>query len=149
MKAIMKSSRVTLCLVFLMVGCSPIVHHQGKLAEESALKEIARGRHTREDVERILGSPSTLATFNDKTWYYISKTTQAKAFFTPEVLDQKTIAITFDDAGYVKEIGELKLADAQDVELVERVTPTTGHSMTFLQQVFGNFGRMTRQDKKF
>lgn len=137
------------CLLLHMVGCSPVIHHQGKLTEEVSLKEIIRGRHTREDVERILGSPSTLATFNDKTWYYISKTTESEAFFTPDVIDQKTIAITFDDAGYVKEIGERKLADAQDVEFVERVTPTTGHSMTFLQQIFGNFGRMTRQDKKF
>ncbi|MBL0942444.1 MAG: outer membrane protein assembly factor BamE [Alphaproteobacteria bacterium] len=136
-------------LLLLMVGCSPIIHHQGKIIEEASLKEIACGRHTREDVERILGSPSTLATFNDKTWYYISKTTEAKAFFTPEVIDQKTIAITFDDAGYVKEISARKLADAQDIEFVERVTPTTGHSMTFLQQVFGNFGRIARQDKKF
>lgn len=148
MKGILINNYGIFCLILLLAGCSPTVHHQGKFVEEDTLREIVRGRHTREDVERILGSPSTVATFNDKTWYYISKTTEATSFFTPKVIDQKALAITFDDVGSVKDVRECKLSDAKNIEFVERVTPTTGHSMSFLQQMFGNFGRMNRQDKK-
>ena len=133
-------------LVLLLAGCSSNTHYQGKKLDPDDLTQIKQGIHNRQDVARILGSPSTMSAFNDNTWYFISKTTETVAFLNPDVKEQQVVAIIFDDAGVVKEIAERDIKDGKEVDYVERVTETTGQKRSFLQQVFGNFGRMIRKD---
>ncbi|MEN8237145.1 MAG: outer membrane protein assembly factor BamE [Pseudomonadota bacterium] len=133
-------------LVLLLAGCSPNVHYQGKKVDPDDLDQIKQGVHNKHDVARILGSPSTMSTFDDRTWYFISKTTEAVAFLNPDVKEQQVIAVVFDDAGLVQEVVERDIEDGKKIQLVERVTETTGQKRSFLQQVFGNFGRIVRKD---
>ena len=141
-------AKITVCLalVLVMCGCSPMIHHQGKNLEEDDLAQVKTGIHTKEDVTRILGSPSSMAAFDDSKWYYIYKRTEATAFFKPKITQQKITEVAFDKIGRVEEVKHLDLSNAQDVAYVERITPTSGHSGSFLKQIFGNFGRVARQD---
>ena len=94
----------------------------------------------------MLGSPSSIATFGEEVWYYISSQTETIAFYEPEIIDQKVVAITFDSTGKVKTIRTYGLEDAQDIEPVARTTPTGGRAITVLEQLVGNLGRFTKQD---
>ena len=146
----MRSSfaKITVCLALalVIVGCSPMVQHQGKNLDDDDLQQVKSGIHNKEDVMRILGSPSSIAAFDNNKWYYIYKKTEATAFFKPKIAEQKITEIDFTQAGLVAQVKYLDLSDAKDVAYVERITPTSGHSGSFLKQIFGNFGRVARQD---
>ena len=125
----------------LLAGCEPIVHQQGHVSDPVALAEIEPGVQTREDVARLLGTPSSVGTFDDKHWYYISRRTETTAFYEPDLIDQNVTVIAFDDSGVVAEVVSLSLADARAIEPLEEESPTRGRELGLLEQLFGNIGR--------
>lgn len=140
---------------FLLVGllalstsaCEKAIQVRGNLPEPDTVTRIQPGTHSREDVARLLGSPSTISTFQDSKWYYIGQKTTAVAFFEPEVLDRNVLVVAFDDTGTVVETQQISLADGRDIDPVDRETPTEGRELTFFQQIFGNIGRFTLPDQ--
>ena len=125
----------------LLAGCTPIVHQQGHVRDSEALAEIEPGVQTREAVARLLGTPSTIGTFDDKHWYYISRRTETTAFYEPDLVDQSVTVIAFDENGIVAEVASISLADARAVEPVDEESPTRGRELGLLEQLFGNIGR--------
>lgn len=128
-------------VALLLAGCSPIVASRGNMPPPEALEQIQVGRHTRADIATLLGSPTNVATFNDRAWYYVSQRAESFAFFAPEVVEQKVVIVRFDDSGRVSGIETRNKDAAQEVDQVSRTTPTAGHSMTVLEQLFGNIGQ--------
>jgi len=129
-----------LALSVFIVGCSTFVDQRGNLPDEEKLAQIQPGV-TREQVAQMLGTPSTTSTFDDSTWYYISKRTEQWAFLTPSTVDQNVIAIDFDGDGRVRTVRRHGLDEAKTVAMVDRATPTPGKTLGFLEQLFGNLGR--------
>lgn len=128
-------------LVLVLGGCEQTVQVRGNIPLEEDLSKIDPGVHSRNDVARLLGSPSTISTFQDSKWYYIGQKTTEFAFFAPEVLERKVVVVSFDESGTVAETETLTLADGHEVDPVDRKTPTEGKELTVLQQIFGNLGR--------
>jgi outer membrane protein assembly factor BamE (lipoprotein component of BamABCDE complex) len=136
----------TLC--GLAVGaCDPIVNVRGHVPTPGTMEKLEVGTQSRDDVLRLLGSPSTVASFSDEVWYYISQRQEYTAFFEPSVSEQKVTAIYFGDNGRIKEIKTFGLADAKDPGMVARKTPTSGKELTVLEQIFGNVGRFAAPKK--
>jgi outer membrane protein assembly factor BamE (lipoprotein component of BamABCDE complex) len=133
-------------LALALSACTGRVDTRGNLADPEVVSQITPGESTRGTVEDLLGSPTTVATFNDSTWYYIGRRTERFAFFRPEVLEQQVVAIHFDQAGTVDNVKLYGPEDAKEVELVERTTPTAGKELTVLQQLFGNLGRFNTDE---
>lgn len=130
-----------------IVSCQPIVDVRGNLPNEEQLALVKPGDVSKEDVQAMLGTPSSVGVFDDEVWYYISAKTEQTAFFKPKETDRKVIAISFDGKGMVKEVRNLGIQDGKVVKPVERITPTAGNEMTFLEQVFGNVGRFSDKTK--
>jgi outer membrane protein assembly factor BamE (lipoprotein component of BamABCDE complex) len=125
----------------LMSACAPMVDSRGNLPDADAVLQVQPGIDDRLQVAKLLGSPSTVATFGDKTWYYISKKTSRVAFWDPTVLDQEVLMVKFDDAGVVSDMKVYGLEDAHAVTPDPNETPTSGRELTILQQLLGNLGR--------
>lgn len=124
-----------------------MIDTRGNLPDPETVLQVQPGVHDRNQVVSILGTPSTVATFEDNTWYYISRRTERIAFFKPEVVDQQVLVVKFDDDGLVSEMKVYGLEDSQEIEPVDRVTPTAGRELTVLQQLFGNIGRFNTADQ--
>jgi len=124
-----------------LAACEAQFDTRGNLPDPEVVLQVQPGIDNRDRVAELLGSPSTTGTFDDKTWYYISKKTKSVAFFDPEVLDQEVLIIKFDDAGTVSDMKLLGLEDAHQVVPNPNVTPTSGRELTILQQLIGNVGR--------
>lgn len=125
-----------------LLGCSPIQATRGNLVQDEKLSQIEVGLSTSDDVAEILGTPSTVATFDNAVWYYIGQRTERTAFFRPEIIERRILVVEFDpNTGILQAMEELDLEDGQEVVLVERRTPTLGRRITFLEQMFGNIGR--------
>ena len=125
----------------ILSACAPTVDSRGNLPDADAVLQVQPGIDDRTQVAKLLGSPSTLATFSDKTWYYISKKTSRVAFWEPTVLDQEVLMIKFDDTGIVDDMKVYGLEDAHPVTPDPNITPTSGRELTILQQLLGNLGR--------
>ena len=135
-------------LAGLLVACSPIVTQRGNLPDPDLLSQLEPGEQSRRDVANLLGSPTSFNSFGDETWYYISSQIETIAFYEPDVTEQQVVAITFGEDGILAKVRTYGLDDARDIELVQRVTPTGGRKLTFLEQLVGNVGRfVTRSDQ--
>ena len=131
------------CAVVGLSACGDNVQLRGNTPEPEDIAAIQPGVQSRQDVIDLLGSPSTVSTFEDRKWYYIGQKTEEIAFMKPEVIDRQVLVVTFDDSGLVEGTKMYGMEDAQDVEPVDRETPTEGRDLTFLQQLFGNIGRFS------
>ncbi|HSR72504.1 MAG TPA: outer membrane protein assembly factor BamE [Kiloniellales bacterium] len=127
--------------VLALSGCESGVTVRGNMPDPDIASQIQPGVHTREDVSSLLGSPSTISTFQDRKWYYIGQKTSQFAFFEPEILERDVLVVSFDEDGRVAETRNYDLADAQQIDPVDRITPTEGKDLTILQQLLGNIGR--------
>ncbi|MDX9861199.1 MAG: outer membrane protein assembly factor BamE [Rhodospirillales bacterium] len=132
--------------VLLVAACSSRIATHGNLPDPERLAEVVPGQIAKGEVAEILGSPSSIAAFNEETWYYISERKETKAFLAPDVTERKVVIVRFDDKGIVSSVETLGLEDGRNVELVERSTPTAGNEMTILEQVLGNMGRFNKAD---
>lgn len=124
-----------------LAGCAADVAQRGNLPAAEKLAEIQPGSTTREDVTKLLGTPSSTGVFDDKSWYYISRRTKQVSFFAPSVLDQQVYVIDFDDKGVVKKVDHKNLKDARNITPAPGATPAPGRELSFLEQVIGNVGK--------
>jgi outer membrane protein assembly factor BamE (lipoprotein component of BamABCDE complex) len=122
-------------------ACGFPVDDRGNLPKPDLLSQIKPGVTDKQTVTRLIGSPSAVASFDDKTWYYISRETKQVAFLKPELLDQQVVIIKFDDKGIVSEVDHRGLKDAQSMTPNPKATPAQGREFTFLEQLIGNFGK--------
>lgn len=128
-------------------GCSGVIDTRGNMPLKEVVDEIKPGQQTREDISDMLGSPSTTATFGkQEVWYYIGERTETLAFFRPKIVERKVLSISFDRQGKVRGIATFDASDGKPVTLVERVTPTKGKTLGFLEQIIGNVGRFSTPD---
>ncbi len=136
-----------LVLAIALLGCARTQDVRGYVPDEELLADLQPGQQSRDQVVAMLGSPSSVATFQEKsdTWYYITTRTKHFAFFDDEIIDQRVVAIEFDDAGRVKQVRHFGLDDAREIEPIERETPTRGKELGFFEQLFGNIGRFNAQ----
>ncbi|MBX7198558.1 MAG: outer membrane protein assembly factor BamE [Rhodospirillaceae bacterium] len=132
-----------IALALPLAGCIKDVEQRGNFLKPEMLAQLAPGEQTRQDVEAILGTPSTTAVFDGDTWYYISAHTTQYAFYPNHEFDRTIYAVAFDERGILKDVRKLDLEDGKNVSIAKRETPTKGREYSFLEQLVGNLGRIT------
>lgn len=125
-------------------ACATSVDNRGHLPEPDRLAEIHAGETTKDQVAKLLGTPSSIGVFDDKDWYYISRKTEQVAFFDKDVLDQQVYVIRFDNQGVVRAVDHKDLKDAQRIDPAPGATPAPGRELTFVEQILGNVGRFNK-----
>ncbi|MFN4287041.1 MAG: outer membrane protein assembly factor BamE [Brevundimonas sp.] len=122
-------------------ACAPTVGRHGFQPVDARPTDIVAGTDTRETVLSRLGSPSTVTTFDNDIWYYISQTTERYTYNRPQVSQRQVVAIHFNERDQVSDVRVLGLEDGQSVAMNSRETPTRGRQLTILEQLLGNVGR--------
>jgi len=131
-----------LSLAALACGCASIKDHRGYFADPTLLSSVQAGVDNRVSVERTLGRPTFTSQFGPPAWYYVGVDTRQSPFGTARTKDQTVLKITFDPAGNVAAV------ERSGAERVVRLspegdkTPTLGRERGFLQDLFGNIGRV-------
>jgi outer membrane protein assembly factor BamE (lipoprotein component of BamABCDE complex) len=129
-------------------ACSPIIQQEGNVPDPDQVVQINPGVDDKNRVTQLLGSPSTISAFQDRTWYYISRRTEQTAFLDPSVVDQEVLAISFNDQNVVDDMKIYGLENGRMVDMNAKVTPTYGNDLTLMQQLLGNLGRFNNPNKK-
>lgn len=132
----------------LLAGCEPVVYNRGAFLDPDKVAEISAGSSTREDVAKKLGTPTTISPFDEKKWYYVGRKTVQYSFLDPEVVDQQAYEVQFDDNGIVTSFKKLDPTLAENINPVDRTTPTYGQETTILEQLMGNLSARGLGSKK-
>jgi outer membrane protein assembly factor BamE (lipoprotein component of BamABCDE complex) len=141
----MKSTTKTILIVTIAVlalgACSSRKFVRGYMADEAVISSIRAQVDTHDSVKEMLGSPSSVATFDNDNWYYYSKKSESLAFFKEDITELNIIAVRFDSDGYVTAVDRYTLDDRKNIDPVGNTTPTHGRELSFIQELFGNIGR--------
>ena len=122
-------------------GCIGEDIRHGYQIDQAALATVKPGMSA-EQVLQILGTPSTVSTVGNKSWYYISQNTRRTVLFLGErVEDQKVTAVYFNGAFKVERVALYGLQDGKVFDFIERTTPTSGQDRAFLSQLFRGLTR--------
>ncbi|WP_436641021.1 outer membrane protein assembly factor BamE [Microbaculum sp. FT89] len=113
------------------------VQRHGYIVSQDQLDQVPVGS-SKEQVDFVLGTPSTTATFGNEVYYYISQTTETTAFLSPKTTDQRILAVYFDTDRRVERFANYGLEDGRVVDFIARKTPTTGAEASFLKQIFSS-----------
>lgn len=128
-------------LLAASAACSPTVSNHGYRIDPDTLSQVQPGVTSREEVYRLLGSPSSVGTFDTERWYYISQRSEQMSFYQSEITAQDIVIVDFDRSGVVREVGKQDMSLAQNVEPSSDKTQTMGNEFSLLQQFLGNVGR--------
>ena len=146
-----KHMRKSLALIAIFAGalaistaCSPRSTNRGHIPPASQLEKLKVGKHSKSYVQNILGSPSTIGTFDKEVWYYIGRRIEQWAFFRESTIEQKVIAIYFYNQGKIEYIQRYSKQDGREIEMVGRKTPTSGRELSVIEQIIGNLGRFNK-----
>jgi len=115
-------------------GCFTQTLTHGHAISPDTLQEVQVGS-SREQVELVLGSPSTTSRLDGDAYYYISQITETTAFFRPEIVEQRVVAVYFDEDGFVRDVGYYGLEDGKVIDILTRKTRTGGRDYGFITQI--------------
>ena len=126
----------------MTAGCSRIRDHKGYVADQMLIDTVQPGVDNRESVEKTLGRPSFASQFGDKTWYYVGRDTRQLAFANPKPIAQTVLAVHFDARGNVASVEKTGIEKIASIDPEGDKTPTLGRERGFVQELFGNIGRV-------
>jgi outer membrane protein assembly factor BamE (lipoprotein component of BamABCDE complex) len=127
-------------LALALGGCFQQTFQRGYVLPEGALEQVPVGS-SQEQVLLVLGTPSTVATVSGEAFYYISQRGEKSAAFLPQkVVDQRVIAVYFDNNRRVERLADYGLKDGKVFDYVSRTTPTSGSELSYLTYVFKILG---------
>ena len=143
-----RPARIALLALLLpaLAGCNTVglfswpPQPRGQQVDPADVTQLVPGISTRKDVTALLGSPTATASFEPNTWLYVSQITRPVIGGTQTVRSQHVLAISFDQAGVLRDIAVTDQANALPVQVVSRSTPSPGTHASFLQQLIGNIG---------
>jgi outer membrane protein assembly factor BamE (lipoprotein component of BamABCDE complex) len=134
---------LVLAAALLSAACDPYSDIRGFAPAPGTVDKLEVGTQSREDVVRLVGSPSAVGTFNPNVWYYITEKQENWGPSRPWIAEQNVIQISFNEQGRVANIKYYDLKDAQNITMVSRITPTSGKELTVLEQLLGNVGKFS------
>lgn len=130
-------------LGLLSVACAPNDRVHGYVPEPQDLEAVIPGVDTVSSLETTIGRPSASGLVRSDAWYYVRTTVRHFTYNKPEVTDREVLAIRFDGQGVVQDVNRYGLADGRIIDLKRNTTVTPGQTLTALEQILGNFGRLS------
>jgi outer membrane protein assembly factor BamE (lipoprotein component of BamABCDE complex) len=138
-------SAAAISLALSLSSCVAQVATHGNTVEPERVGQIVPGISSQQDVEGLLGSPSSVSVLDGQEWYYIGKRSRSIAFLEPDVLERQVLSIRFNPDGIVQSMDTLGADHGREVHLVKRETRTRGNDLTIVQQFLGNVGRFEEE----
>jgi outer membrane protein assembly factor BamE (lipoprotein component of BamABCDE complex) len=132
----------TLAASLMLPACTTKqVLSNGPVIDDQQLALVPVGS-SRDQVLLSLGAPSTTGTFDNEVFYYISqKRSRSLAFQKLRVIDQRILAIYFDENQVVTQVANYGLQDGKVFDFISRTTPTGGKDQTLIGRLLSGGGK--------
>ena len=123
-----------------LAGCNEQTT-KGHVFDEELVAKIKPGMDG-QAVLQTIGTPSTVSTVGNQTWYYISQdTVQTLKFMKPSVTNQRVLAIQFTKNLKVESVNNYGMQDGKVFDFTTRETPTGGAELLVLKQLMRATGQ--------
>ena len=114
-------------LSFIVSNCSfkPVVKHHGVPFLEKKQAKLTVNKSNKNDIKKILGSPSTTSKFDNDVWIYIErKQTQSKLknLGKMKIFKNDVLILEIDSYGVLKKKDFYNKKDMEKIEIVEATT---------------------------
>ena len=117
-------------------------------------------KSNKNDILRILGSPSTKSTFDNDLWIYIERKTDNSSlvkFGSEKIIVNNVLLLEINSMGLLEKKKLLNLKDMQEIKFTEQTTESQYRKNTFLydflssmrQKINDPLGKRKRQAKFF
>jgi outer membrane protein assembly factor BamE (lipoprotein component of BamABCDE complex) len=94
-----------------------------------------------DSVKLALGTPDTTSALaSGNAYYYISSTEKQTAFFKPDEVDRRVMAVYFDRAGSVQQVALYGMKDGQIINYASRETPAYMRDRSLIARFFRGVG---------
>lgn len=133
---------VPLAAVLALTACAEQVTVRGAMLRDTDLQQIQPGVG-QEQVRMALGTPTTTTTTGSgNVYYYISSKETQTAFFKPNEVDRRVVAVYFSPMGSVESVANYGMQDGKVIDFNTRKTPAPGsRDENMLKQLFRNLGQ--------
>ena len=143
MKIIKKSISVIIPLfLIILFACQPRITKHGNFFNPKDIQLIKKTKLSKSEVVEIFGEPTLKSTFSDNVWYYITLIQHEKAYFEVKNLENKILAITFDENQLVKKYKILTKDDSSEINIsYPKKAYNQNSEVSLIQEFFSIFTR--------
>ena len=113
---------IIIFLFFFLASCSTRVTNHGTIFSLEEIKKIKNTKLNKSEVVEILGLPSTMSTFSDRVWYYISNVQKEWAYFRIKTVSNNVLKITFNKNDQLTSYKFISAGKLLDVEVINAQT---------------------------
>ena len=143
----MKITKKSIFLIFplfliTLSSCQPRITKHGNFFNLENIQLIKKSKLSKSEVIEIFGEPTVKSTFSDNVWYYITLVQHEKAYFEIKNLENKILAITFDQNQLVKKYKVLTEDDSSKINIsYPKEAYNQDSEDSLIQQFFSIFTR--------
>ena len=124
-------------LFLILSNCSfkPVVKHHGVPALEKKQKSLIISKTNKNDIIKILGSPSTTSKFDNDVWIYIErKQTQSrlKNLGRMKIFKNDVLVLEIDDYGILSKKEFYTKDDMENIKIVDATTEAGFRKSSFI-----------------
>ena len=124
----------------LMAGCAATTIKHGHHFNDNDLQQIQPGM-SQDAVRSALGTPDTTsAVQSGNAFYYISSTRKEVAFYKPEEVDRRVVAVYFNRTGSVDQVANYGMKDGRVLDYVSHETAAHMRDRNFISRFFRGVG---------
>jgi outer membrane protein assembly factor BamE (lipoprotein component of BamABCDE complex) len=135
-----------LILVFALSSCLSRVDKHGYSFEISDHDQVVAGLTTKEDVLKIMGSPTFISDLDEEIWIYYSQDVKHLMFFRPKVVERNLLALKFNRNKTVRNIERITLDnEREDIVFNSETTNVESKKIGFFKSLFSNVGQVKPQ----
>ncbi len=138
----MRAAAALAAALAMLSGCTAIRESRGYIVDPLLMDSIQPRIDNQQSVEGTLGRPTFTSQYGAPTWYYVSSITGQRPFNRPRIREHSVLAVKFDAAGRVTEVGRSGLDQVVFLDPNGDKTPTLGRERGFLEDLFGNIGQV-------
>jgi len=124
-------------ILITVTNCTPkkVVKHHGVQFLEKKQNSLTLNEANKNDVTKVLGTPSTKSLFDDNLWIYIErKQTQSelKNLGKMELYKNDILVLEFDELGMLRSKKLYDISNMENIQLAKDTTQTVNRNKSFL-----------------
>ena len=114
-------------IIIFIINCSgnKVANYHGIKSLEKKFDEISINSTNKNDIQKLIGPPSTKSDFDENKWFYIEriKTNQSLIKLGRQKIKVNNVLIVeFNDVGLVKDKKILNLSNMKDLKYLKKTT---------------------------
>lgn len=127
-------------VVLVAAGCSATTIKHGHHFNDDNVAQVQPGM-SQEAVRSALGTPDTTSAVpGGNAFYYISSTRKEVAFFKPEEVDRRVVAVYFNPTGSVTQVANYGMKDGRIFNYASGETPAHIRDRNLISRFFRGVG---------